>query len=128
MNWPDWLVIAVQDLKRFFEWFSIHAWCGIPLDLWVRFLFLAGLYWVIRRRFSLKIALLVCLSLLFGKEIFDMFAVRSLHKVHLPEFLDLEDVTSGLLGIGIAEMGYRLFGGSRDPFKSGIETVEEQET
>ena len=106
--WPDWLVLAIQQVKNGFNWFRVHQWMGIPLDLVLRFFVLGGIYWVVRRKTTLKKALLVSLAILFGKEVFDTFAVRSWNRIHWPGFLDFEDVMSGVLGMGTAEVVHRL--------------------
>ncbi|MCA9440653.1 MAG: hypothetical protein KC964_07595 [Candidatus Omnitrophica bacterium] len=106
--WPDWLVLLIRDIKNYFNWFRIHQWMGIPLDLILRFFVLGLVYWIARRKASLKTALLISLAILLGKEVFDTFTVRSWSRIHWPGFLDFEDVMSGVLGMAVAEIVHRL--------------------
>ena len=121
--WPEWLVNLVHHIKDIFEWFTLHTWWGIPLDLMFRFLFLGALQWFLRRKQTFAFSALVCLSLLVGKEVFDTFAVRSWHKVHWPDFLDFEDVASGVLGIACAEWITRWTTLRRKGEKGPVETT-----
>ncbi len=111
--WPDWLVHTIHGVKRVFDWFRYRQWLGIPLDLIVRFVLLGIIYFIVRRRSGVRVALLVSLSILLGKEIFDTFTVRSWERIHWPGFLDIEDVMSGLLGMATAEMAHRITQGVR---------------
>lgn len=114
--WPEWMIWLVSSIKTFFHVFRSNDLLGIPLDLVVRFVFIGGVYWFLRGRTTLQRTVLICLGILLAKEAFDTFAVRSWRKVHWPEFLDLEDVLSGVFGMVAAEWARRLLG--IDPFES----------
>lgn len=114
--WPDWMIWLVSSLKALFHIFRSNDLLGIPLDLVFRFVVIGFVYSLLRGRTTLQRTVLVCLGILLAKEAFDTFAVRSWRKVHWPEFLDLEDVLSGVLGMFAAECARRLFG--FEPFQS----------
>lgn len=108
--WPEWMIWLVSSLKAVFHVFRTNTLLGIPLDLVFRFVVIGGVYWFLRGRTTLQRTVLICLGMLLAKEAFDTFAVRSWRKVHWPEFLDFEDVLSGVLGMLAAEWGRRFLG------------------
>jgi len=94
----------VRHLKSVFALFSEHKLLGVPLDWPLRFLALAGLYVLLRRRLRPRPAAGVCLALLLLKEAFDCFAVLNPLRPRPPDAGDLADVLSGLLGLVAAAL------------------------
>ena len=101
--WPEPLVEFVREIKDVFGAVKASGIGGIPLDLPFRFLLAGGLYLIFASRWSRKRAFLVVLGILISKEIFDIFAVRTLDRIHGPDGGDFLDILSGLVGIAFIE-------------------------
>ena len=99
----EYAVLSVHWVKGLFATVESHHIWGIPLDLPFRFFLLAFLYCFAARRWTRARAVGICLVVLVGKEAFDVFAVRSIHRVHWPMADDLLDLLSGFLGMGLGE-------------------------
>jgi hypothetical protein len=100
-HWPEPLVFVIRSIREGFAWVSEHTLLGIPLDLPLRFLLMVGIYRCLRVRLPVRMAVLVALVILIGKELFDIVAHRNLQP-RAPDWGDLVDAASGLLGLGIA--------------------------
>ena len=100
--WPRLLVDTVHAVRGAFAWVSEHTLFGIPLDWPVRFVLLAVMYTVLRRWLSVRLAALLTIAVLLSKELFDIFAHQDLLQPRAPDWGDLADIISGLLGVAAA--------------------------
>ena len=100
--WPTFLVDAVRAVRGAFAWVSEHTLLGIPLDWPVRFVLLAVMYTVLRRWLSARLAAGLTIAVLLAKELFDVLVHQDLLSPRAPDWGDLADVVSGLLGVGAA--------------------------
>lgn len=107
MDWPDSLIAMVRVVKRTMCWVSGQSVLGIPLDLPLRFGMLGALYALLCVRVPRRHAVAVCMALLLGSELFEIFAVRNLGRPAPPDWGDLADILSGLAGIGAADLAWR---------------------
>lgn len=113
------VVFIVQQIKHLFGVVKEQTLWGIPLDLPFRTVILACIYSMISQRRSRWQALWICLLLLVGKEVFDIFAVRSFARIEAPDIGDDFDLLAGLLGIAIGEIVVRWMVAKRKPFGEG---------
>jgi len=118
-TWSVWLVQLVHALKTALGWFSEHELLGVPLDWLVRFVVLGVMYTVLRRYLSRRWAAWLTIAVLLGKELFDIFAHQNLLRPRAPNWGDLADVISGLLGLGTAMAIERLRRGRRPAGRGG---------
>lgn len=102
--WPEWLVASVRAIKHVLGIASGHAVLGIPLDWPVRFLFIGGLHYLLRRGLSLRVSATICMVFLMGTELIELVAVRNPLHPHSPDLGDLADLASGAAGIVAGEL------------------------
>lgn len=95
------MVRAVRSFKNLCAFFTHRSVLGIPLDLPLRAVVLAGLYFLLRRRFQPRASAAICLAVLLAKELFDIVAVQSLLHPRWPHLDDMADIASGLVGISL---------------------------
>jgi hypothetical protein len=101
--WSPAVVRTVRSVKHFLGWFSGTAVLGIPLDWPARFIGLGLLHALARRRLGPRGSAALCLALLVGSEILEIFASRVPGRYFWPDLGDLADVLSGMAGVLAAE-------------------------
>jgi hypothetical protein len=119
LAWPKSLIHAVRTIRSAFAWVSEYELLGVPLDWLVRFVVLGVMYTVLRRYLSRRWAAWLTIAVLLGKELFDLFAHQDLLRPPAPNWGDLADVISGLLGLGTAMAIERLRRGRRPAGRGG---------
>jgi len=108
LPWPEPLVRRVRRLRNLCHFISTHHILGIPADLPLRFVILAGAYGLLYPRIGRRRAALVTVAVLLSKEIFDIIAVLNPLRPRPPDWGDLADILSGLAGIAFVEAARRI--------------------
>jgi hypothetical protein len=108
IEWPEALVNFVRWIKGLFDLIEGPTLFGVHLDLPFRFVLMTGLYVLISRKTKRGWALGSCVLILAMKELFDIFAVQSIHRAHWPDPYDLLDVACGFAGILVGEILVRM--------------------
>jgi len=98
--WPTALVRCIRAVRDACGWCSETHILGIPLDWPVRLALLAGLYVLLRFRLSARWTTAITLTILLGKELFDILVHQDL-RPRAPDWGDAADILSGLAGIGL---------------------------